>query len=106
MAKEYGFHALVDSGKGEEVKQLAKSALRDDVLDHPCIREVLVVIFFEESHSWGRSSGHLFENKFPLPVLALAVALVSSCKYLIWINIWIDIFMGLATRPGWPWRNG
>jgi hypothetical protein len=106
VAKEYRFHALVASGKGEEVKQLAKSALHDDVLDHPCIKEVLVVIFFEESDSWGRLLGHLFENKFSLPVLALAVALVSSCIYLIWINIWINIFMGFATRPGWPWRNG
>ena len=87
MAKEYGFHALVASGKTEEVKELAKSTLHDDVLEHPCIKEVLVVIFFEKSDSWGRCLGHLFENKFPLPVLVLAVALVSSCKYLIWINI-------------------
>jgi Domain of unknown function (DUF6532) len=77
VAKEYDFHGLVASGKGEDVKKKVKSALHDDVLDHPCIKEVLVVIFFEGSHSWGRFLGHLFENKFPLPVLALAVALVS-----------------------------
>lgn len=99
MAKEYEFQTLVDSGKGEEVKRLAKSTLRVDVLDHACIREVLVVIFFSESHSWGRSSGHLFENKFPLPVLALAVALVSSCKYL---TFGLTYSWGLLTDQGGP----
>ena len=62
--------------EGEEVKQLADSALCEDFLDHPCIKEVLVVIFFEENNSWGRTLGHLFENKFSLQVLVLAVALV------------------------------
>jgi hypothetical protein len=106
VAKEYDFHGLVASGKGEDVKKLVKAALHDDVLDHACIKEVLVVIFFEESRSWGRYLGHLFENKFPLQVLALAVALVSSRKYLIRNNISIEIFMVFATRPGWLWRNG
>lgn len=98
MAKEYGFQALVTTGNGEKVKQLANSALREDVLDHPCIKKVLTVIFFEESDSWGRSLGHLFENKFPLQVLALAVALVSRCKCL----IWIVVFMGLLPEAGRP----
>ena len=65
------------AGKGDEVKRLADSTLHEDVLDHPCIKEVLVVIFFGEGDSWGRSLGHLFENKFSPQVLALAVALVS-----------------------------
>jgi len=81
VTKEYGFEALVNLGKGEEVKQRAKSALRAEGLDNPCFKEVLVEIFFGESDSWGRVLGHLFENKFPLPVLALAVALVRSCKF-------------------------
>lgn len=77
VAKEYGFHDLVKEGKGDDVKQLAESALRADVFNNPCIKEILVVIFFEKTDSWGRSLGHLFENKFSLQVLALAVAQVS-----------------------------
>jgi len=102
VAKEYKFHALVTAGDGEVVKQLAHSALRADVLDHPCIKEVLVVIFFGESGSWGRTLGHLFENRFSLQIFALAVAMVSRHIYL----AWVEIFIGFFTRPGWPWMNG
>jgi hypothetical protein len=77
VAKDYGFQDLAMAGKGDEVKKLAKSALHKNVLDQRCIKEVLVVIFFEDNNSWGRKLGHLFENKFSLQVLALAVALVS-----------------------------
>ena len=85
--KEYRFQDLVNDGKGDVVKQLVKSALRKDVFDHPCIKEVLVVLFFEDKDSWGRNLGHLFENKFPLQVLALAVALVSIFKYIYFHSI-------------------
>jgi hypothetical protein len=77
VANEYGFNVLVTKGKQDVVKNIAQSALQEEVLDHPSIKEVLVVIFFKESDSWGRMLGHLFENKFPLQILALAVALVS-----------------------------
>ena len=60
VAKEYDFSTLVTAGKEEEVKRLADSALCADVLDCPCIKEILAIIFFKESNSWGRSSGHLF----------------------------------------------
>jgi hypothetical protein len=59
-----------------------ESALRDDVIDHPCIQEILVTLFFEDNDSWGRTFGHLFENKFPLQVLALVVAMVSLYIYI------------------------
>lgn len=98
MAKEYDFNALVTAGKREEIKQIADRTLCADVLDRPCIKEVLVVIFFEESESWGRTLGHLFENKFSLRVLALAVALVSRCIYLIWLTY----LLGLLPDPGGP----
>ena len=62
VAREFGFHALVEAGNVETVKQIADSALHEDVLDHPCMKEVLVVIFFGRSDSWGRTAGHLFEN--------------------------------------------
>lgn len=83
VAKVYSFHDLVTAGKGDEVKELAKSALREDVLDHPVIKEILVVIFFEESNSWGWTLGHLFEDKFSLQVFALAIALVRIYIYII-----------------------
>ena len=101
VAKEYKFSDLVTEGKGEVVKQLISSALIADVLDHPCIKEVLVVIFFEKSDSWGRIFGHLFENKFPLHILALAIAMVSTYIYIIWVQIF-----KFATRSGWPSMNG
>lgn len=77
VAKEYGFNILVTEGKGDVIKEIAESALHEEALDHPCIKEVLMVIFFKESDSWGRTLGHLFENKFPLQILALVVTLVS-----------------------------
>ena len=53
-----------------------KGVLHKDGLKNPSIKEVLLVIFFEEGDSWGRNLGHLFEYKFSLEVLALAVSLV------------------------------
>ena len=78
VAKEYSFNILVTEGKQDVIKKITESALHKEVLHHPCIKEVLVVIFFKESDSWGWTLGHLFENKFPLQILALAVALVSK----------------------------
>jgi Domain of unknown function (DUF6532) len=81
VAKDYGFQDLAMAGKEDKIKQIAESALHENVFDQPCIKEVLVVIFFEDNNSWGRKLGHLFENKFSLQVLALAVALVSRFIY-------------------------
>jgi hypothetical protein len=77
VAGEYRFQELVTEGKQDLLKQIVESALSEDGLDHPCIKQVLVVIFFEQLDSWGRTFGHLFERKFSLQVLALAVSLVS-----------------------------
>ena len=77
VAKDYGFQDLAMAGKRDTIKQIAESALNVNVFDQPCIKGVLVAIFFEDNNSWGRKLGHYFENKFSLQVLALAVALVS-----------------------------
>jgi len=76
VAKEYPFQDLVTAGRQDAVKEMVKGVLHEDGLDKPSIKEVLVIIFFEERHSWGHNLGHLFEHKFSLEVLALAVSLV------------------------------
>jgi hypothetical protein len=76
VAKEHPFQALVNEGKQAEVKKIVTSLLRQDGLATPSVKEVLVVIFFQQIDGWGRNLGHLFENKFSLEVFALAVSLV------------------------------
>lgn len=86
MAKQYRFQNLVTEGNVEMVHDIAKNALKKSNIDQDCIREVLVVIFFDEKHSWGRSFGHLFDNRFSLEVLALATALVRKIFSLICVH--------------------
>ena len=76
MVKEYRFQDLVTAGRQDDVKEIVKGVLHKDGLENPSIKEVLLVIFFEEGDSWGRNLGHLFEYKFSLEVLALVVSLV------------------------------
>jgi len=91
VAKEYGFQALVVAGNLEKVKELASSALHQSTLDHPCIKEVLVVLYFEKC-DWGQRFGHLFENKFSLQVLALAVSMTRVA-----LNEWLTDTVGMQT---------
>jgi hypothetical protein len=78
VAKQYGFHNLVREGNVEIIHDVARNALKEGHIDQDCIKEVLLVIFFDDSHNWGRKFGHLFENRFSLEVLALAATLVRK----------------------------
>lgn len=51
VVNKYGFPTIVRLGKGEEVKQLTDSTLCEGVMDHYCIKEILVIILFKESDS-------------------------------------------------------
>jgi hypothetical protein len=94
--QQYNFHDREAEGKMEAIRHIAKNVLSVDVIDQPCIRNLLRHFFFAGSDSWGRSLGHLFDNKFTPRVLAVAISLVSRIHY-----IWVHIFIVLATRSAW-----